>query len=149
MKKLFYLALCAIFCLGLTACGNDDNNGGGSYEELIVGKWSVVKIYDAEDGEWETFNPAVASETVYFSPSGSGYTKGYEKEGGYVHNWEDLFEYEITNNYLILYYEQDDFYEEMDIETFKIKKLNQKELVLSAIEEEDDNEYVIYLKRIS
>ena len=126
MKKILYFLLIALFCSAFASCSKDDNgddNGGGnnsSYEELIVGTWKLVK--EADGGPVEEVED---DYKIVFKNNGTGYSiqDGYRS---------DNFGWEIDDNYLYLF---DDDYEE----SAKIKKLTQKELVIT--DEDGDTFY--------
>ena len=124
MKKILYFLLIALFCGVFASCSKDgegDNGGNNSsYEELIVGTWKLVK--EADGGPVEEVED---DYKIVFKNNGTGYSiqDGYRS---------DNFGWEIDDNYLYLF---DDDYEE----SAKIKKLTQKELVIT--DEDGDTFY--------
>ena len=124
MKKILYFLLIALFCGAFASCSKDgegDNGGNNSsYEELIVGTWKLVK--EADGGPVEEVEN---DYKIVFKNNGTGYSiqDGYRS---------DNFGWEIDDNYLYLF---DDDYEE----SAKIKKLTQKELVIT--DEDGDTFY--------
>lgn len=131
MKKILYFLLIALFCGAFASCSKDDNgddNGGGnnsSYEELIVGTWKLVK--EAYGGPVEEVED---DYKIVFKGNGTCYWI----EDGYR---DDEAEWEIDGNYIYIYY---GYYEE----EMKIKKLTQKELVIT-----DEDGYTAYYDRVN
>ena len=137
MKKIVYLLFATILCCSLTCCitsdgdnsnnKNDNNNGGSNKEVLIVGTWNNYKDWEEGYG-YENYDEG--EYAIRFKSDGSGYWI-YEGEV------EDRFEWSVDGS--IIYFE----YDFDDIESAKIKTLNNNELVLSY----DDGEYIEYYHR--
>ena len=134
MKKIIYFLLIALFCGAFVSCSKDgdgDNGGNGSsYEELIVGEWTLVKEY--YDGEYDYYDEGEYG--MIFKKNGTG----YGIEDGYR---DEEFEWEINGSSL---YVTDGYYET----TAKIKKLSKKELVVDVYDEYDDEEWTSYYERV-
>lgn len=148
MKKLFYLLLISTLCVGVVGCSesNDDNekeseieNGSSSdNESLIVGTWEAYKYYNVDEDETEYADDG--EMTIRFKSNGTGYLWEYDEEYG---EEEENFEWELKGSklYMIWPDEEDDYEEEV----YKVKKLTQKDLVISY----DDGYYEeeLHLKR--
>lgn len=134
MKKLLYFAFAAMLCCGFTACSDDDDNEGGDNIDNLIGKWTLVKEVWVEDGESGVDEYEPGEEIVIFDEDGTGYDQEtYEGE-----TWTSHFEYELIDNILRIFYE--DEWEHYDL---KIKSLTAKQLVFceEGYDEEDDYSY--------
>lgn len=134
MKKLLYFAFAAMLCCGFTACSDDDDNEGGGNIDNLIGKWTLVKTVWVEDGESGVDEYEPGEEIVIFDEDGTGYDQAtYEGE-----TWTSHFEYELIDNILRVFYE--DEWEHYDV---KIKSLTAKQLVFceEGYDEEDGYSY--------
>ena len=129
MKKFVMFFAVLLMGLAVVAC-TDDGGGNSDYGEALIGTWQVDKGEYYELGKLEESVDAGNYEAyIIFTESGQVILR----EEGY----SETMRYELKGKKLT-------FYDTDDFTSGEIKKLTRKELVLSVVEDSEDDSYTVF-----
>lgn len=135
MKKIYYFAIVALFCVAAASCSKEESNDvkQPSIEELLVGKWEsdedndfdmYIELKLNEDGDGRSKCEYPDDPDVYVAKIEWEYEKGRKDDILYITEfWEEedkgeVYEYEyeliiesISKDELVLILDEDDEYE--------------------------------------
>ena len=131
MKKIFYLLMAAfaVLCVSASCSKDDEGKGGSSYSELIVGTWQMEKSYIIDENRYSEGDKTIAN----FKSSGD-VTMLYDEGGSASIKWR------IVDSTLYLG-------NEGDWETYLIKTLDKKEMIITYVENGKEVER-LYFSRV-